>query len=214
MVEAEQAVGDITEYTSKPPIFYESVDVKNRTGDGFVRIKVEMQGSDLIDKQKWVNILANAGNFPHPAVLKMKPQDFQAFQYARLEKRVYEEADEEASDQYDFKVMVYNFVRKATVSFDKETLLDNGCYVDSKTNVLHFKLSRLVEYFRSQKDSTSTKKICFNLKHVMSAQKTNGKVYNKVSKKEISWPTWHFVSDPSEYSVLGDSAKKVTYEKD
>ena len=91
-------------------------------------------------------------------------QDFQAFQYARLEKRVYEEADEEASDQYDFKVMVYNFVRKATVSFDKETLLDNGCYVDSKTNVLHFKLSRLVEYFRSQKDSTSTKKICFNLK--------------------------------------------------
>ena len=214
LVEAEQAVGDITEYTSKPPIFYESVDVKNRTGDGFVRIKVEMQGSDLIDKQKWVNILANAGNFPHPAVLKMKPQDFQAFQYARLEKRVYEEADEEASDQYDFKVMVYNFVRKATVSFDKETLLDNGCYVDSKTNVLHFKLSRLVEYFRSQKDSTSTKKICFNLKHVMSAQKTNGKVYNKVSKKEISWPTWHFVSDPSEYSVLGDSAKKVTYEKD
>ena len=52
LVEAEQAVGDITEYTSKPPIFYESVDVKNRTGDGFVRIKVEMQGSDLIDKQK------------------------------------------------------------------------------------------------------------------------------------------------------------------
>ena len=28
LIKAEQAVGDITEFTSKPPIFYESVDVK------------------------------------------------------------------------------------------------------------------------------------------------------------------------------------------
>ena len=216
LVEAEQAVGDITEYTSKPPIFYESVDVKNRTGDGFVRIKVEMQGSDLIDKQKWVNILANAGNFPHPAVLKMKPIDFQAFQYARLEKRVYEEADEEASDLYEFKIMVYNFVRKATVSFDKSVLLDNGCYVDQKTHDLHFKLGRLVEYFRSQKDNTSIKKICFNLRHIMKAKKNNGKVYNPASKKEVSCPTWQFVSDPNEYHVLGDNSKptnQITHEE-
>jgi hypothetical protein len=216
LVEAEQAVGDITEYTSKPPIFYESVDVKNRTGDGFVRIKVEMQGSDLIDKQKWVNILANAGNFPHPAVLKMKPIDFQAFQYARLEKRVYEEADEEASDLYEFKIMVYNFVRKATVSFDKSVLLDNGCYVDQNTHDLHFKLGRLVEYFRSQKDNTSIKKICFNLRHIMKAKKNNGKVYNPASKKEVSCPTWQFVSDPNEYHVLGDNSKptnQITHEE-
>ena len=52
-------------------------------------------------KQKWVNILANAGNFPHPAILKMKSGDFHAFQYARLDKRVYEEADEE--DQNEFR---------------------------------------------------------------------------------------------------------------
>ena len=213
LVEAEQAVGDITEYTSKPPIFYESVDVKNRTGDGYIRIKVPMQGSDIIDKQKWVNILANAGNFPHPAVLKMKPGDFHVFQYARLEKRVYEEADEEASDDNEFKIMVYSFIRKATVSFGQDALLDGGCYVDQKTHDLHFKLNRLVEYFRSQKDNTSVKKICFNLKHIMKAKKLNGKVYNDVTKKEVSCPTWHFISDTEQYSVLGDDTKKIEHEK-
>ena len=50
LITAQQAVGDITEFTSKPPIFYESVDVKNRTGDSFTRIKVQMSGADIIDK--------------------------------------------------------------------------------------------------------------------------------------------------------------------
>ena len=39
LITAEESVGNITEYTSKPPIFYESVDVKNSSGDGFIRIR-------------------------------------------------------------------------------------------------------------------------------------------------------------------------------
>jgi hypothetical protein len=213
LIKAEQAVGDITEYTSKPPIFYESVDVKKRVGDGYIRINVPMQGSDIIDKQKWINILANAGNFPHPAILKMKPGEFHAFQYARLDKRVYEEADEEASDDNEFKIMVYSFIRKSTVSFDDGVLLEGGCYVNQKTHDLEFRLNRLVEYFRSQRDNTSVKKICFNLKHIMKAKKKNGKIYNSISKKEVSCPTWHFISDPGQYSVLGDVAKKIEHDK-
>jgi len=213
LIKAEQAVGDITEFTSKPPIFYESVDVKNRTGDGFIRIKVQMSGSDIIDKHKWVNILANSGNFPHPAILKMKPLEFQAFQYARLEKRVYEEADEEASDDHEFKNMVYAFIRKATVSFNQDALLDGGCYVEDNGR-LHFRLTKLVEYFRSQKDNTSQRQICFNLRNIMQANNLRGKVYNKVLKKDVSCPTWHFKSDTEQYTVLGDAAKKITHEKD
>ena len=143
----------------------------------------------------------------------MKPGDFHVFQYARLEKRVFEEADEEASDDNEFKIMVYSFIRKATVSFGQDALLDGGCYVDQKTHDLHFKLNRLVEYFRSQKDNTSVKKICFNLKHIMKAKKLNGKVYNDVTKKEVSCPTWHFISDTEQYSVLGDDTKKIEHEK-
>ena len=194
-------------------IFYESVDVKNRTGDGFIRIKVQMSGSDIIDKHKWVNILANSGNFPHPAILKMKPLEFQAFQYARLEKRVYEEADEEASDDHEFKNMVYAFIRKATVSFNQDALLDGGCYVEGNGRI-HFRLTKLVEYFKSQKDNTSQRQICFNLRNIMKAKNLRGKVYNKVLKKDISCPTWHFESDTEQYTVLGDAAKKVTHEKD
>jgi hypothetical protein len=171
-----------------------------------------MKGSELIDKTKWVNILADSGSFPRPAILKMKPLDFQAFQYARLDKRQYEEADEEASDDHEFKNMVYAFIRKATVSFNQDALLEGGCYVE-KDGRLHFRLERLMEYLKSQKDNTSQKQVCFNLKHIMQAKNLRGKIRNKVSKKNISCPTWHFESDPEQYTVLGDATKKVTHEK-
>ena len=213
LITAEEAVGNITEYTSEPPIYYESVDVKSRSGDGFTRIRVEMKGSELIDKTKWVNILADSGSFPRPAILKMKPLDFQAFQYARLEKRQYEEAEEEASDNHEFKMIVYDFIRKATVSFNQGDLLDGGCYVTQEGR-LHFKLKRLMEYLKSQKNNISQKKVCFRLRHIMKAEHLSGKVFNKALKKNISCPTWHFASDPEQYTVLGDNTKKVTHEKD
>jgi len=51
------------------------------------------------------------------------------------------------------------------------------------------------------------------LKHIMKAKKLNGKVYNDVTKKEVSCPTWHFISDTEQYSVLGDDTKKIEHEK-
>ena len=213
LITAEESVGNITEYTSKPPIFYESVDVKNRSGDGFIRIRVQMKGSELIDKTKWVNKLADSGCFPRPSILKMKPFDFSTFQYARLEKRQCEEAVEEASDDHEFKNMVYAFIRKATVSFNQDALLEGGCYVE-KNGRLHFRLGRFMEYLKSQKDNTSQKQVCFNLKHIMQAKNLRGKIRNKVSKKDVSCPTWYFESDPEQYTVLGDATKKITHEKD
>ena len=46
----------------------------------------------------------------------------------------------------------------------------------------------------------------------MKAKKLNGKVYNSVTKKEVSCPTWHFIAETEQYSVLGDNAKKVEIE--
>ena len=65
---------------------------------------------------------------------------------------------------------------------------------------------------KSKTNIKSSKKICFNLKHIMKAKKLNGKVYNDVTKKEVSCPTWHFIAETEQYSVLGDSAKKVEIE--
>ena len=38
--------------------------------------------------------------------------------------------------------------------------------------------------------------------------KTNGSVYNDITKKEFHVPTWHFKSDPNQYMVKGDNARK------
>ena len=121
VAKAEQALGDVTEYMSDPPIFYETVDVKD--GDSFKRIRIKMKGSDLINKEKWVNVLADGGHFPHPAILDMKIKEFQAMQYARLGKRVSEKAEEEASDSYEFKMLVYEFCKKTNCVFSKNSVV-------------------------------------------------------------------------------------------
>jgi len=92
-------------------------------------------------------------------------------------------------------------------------LLEGGCYVE-KNGRLHFRLGRFMEYLKSQKDNTSQKQVCFNLKHIMQAKNLRGKIRNKVSKKDVSCPTWYFESDPEQYTVLGDATKKITHEKD
>ena len=71
-----------------------------------------------------------------------------------------------------------------------------------------------MEYLKSQRDNTSQRQVCFNLKHIMQAKNLRGKIYNEALGKDVSCPTWHFESDTEQYTVLGDAAKKVTHEKD
>ena len=47
----------------------------------------------------------------------------------------------------------------------------------------------------------------------MQAKNLRGKVYNEALDKDISCPTWHFISDPEQYIVLGDQAIPVTPKK-
>jgi hypothetical protein len=209
---AKEAMGHIVEYKSNPPMFFEHTEVKD--GKEMKLIRVEMSGSELINKEKWVNKLADAAQFPHPAILDMKPKEFTLMQYSRLEKKVVEEAPEEADVDYEFKMLVYEFIRKQTVSFEKHALLDNACYVDRKTHELHFKISDLMSYLKTMKINEPIRRITYKLKQVLNAKKTNGDVYNDITKKRVSCPTWHFKSDPNQYMVKGDNAKEITHEKD
>ena len=213
LVEATQGLGNITEYTSVPPIFYETVEVTQ--ADKVKKfIRVEMTGDVLINKKLWINALTSMGNFPPIAIVKLKDAAFLDMQYERLEKRVKEKADEEASEEYEFKALVYDFIRKQTVSFLKEDLLENACYVDKKTSLLDFKLDNFMNYLKTQKINTPRRKITFKLKHFLQAEKINGTVFNKITNKKKSIPTWRFKSDPDKYEVLGDDAKPVIdYEK-
>jgi len=209
---AKEAMGHIVEYKSNPPMYFEHTEVQD--GNKMKLIRVEMSGSEIINKEKWINKLADAGNFPHPAIHDMKKNDFTLMQYSRLEKKVIEIAPEEADVDYEFKMLVYEFIRKQTVSFEKHALLDNACYVDRKTHELHFKISDLMSYLKTIKINEPLRRITYKLKQVMNAKKTNGDVYNDITKKRVSCPTWHFKSDPNQYMVKGDNAKEITHEKD
>ena len=212
VAKAEEAMGPIVEYQSNPPMFFEHTEVKR--GKEMKLIRVEMSGSELIEKEKWVRKLADAGLFPHPAILDMKAKEFQAMQYVRLEKKVAEIAEEEADMDYEFKMLVYDFIRKQTVSFEKRALLENACYVDEKTHNLDFKITDFMEFLRSMRINEPMRRITYKLKHVMGAKKINGDVINELTNKRVSCPTWRFKSDPQQYVVKENSAKKITNEED
>src|SRR5210317_155144 len=209
---AKEAMGHIVEYTSNPPMYFEHTEVQN--GKEMKLIRVEMSGSELINKEKWTNKLSDAGQFPHPAILDMKAKEFTLMQYSRLEKKVVEIAEEEADVDYEFKMLVYEFIRKQTVSFEKHALLDNACYVERKTYELHFRIHDFMSYLKSLKRNDHIKSITYKLRKIMKAKKTHGEVYNNITNKRVSCPTWHFKSDPNHYMVKGDGAKEITDEKD
>jgi hypothetical protein len=71
-----------------------------------------------------------------------------------------------------------------------------------------------MSYLKTIKINEPLRRITYKLKQVMNAKKTNGDVYNDITKKRVSCPTWHFKSDPNQYMVKGDNAKEITHEKD
>ena len=212
--EATQALGNITCYLSKPPIYFESVDVKNENGDGYKRIKIEMKGEDLINKQKWVNNLANQGHFPHISLIDMKTKDFLVMQYERLQNQLYEAADEEASEDFEFKSLIYNFIKKTTVSYDKSALFNQGCYVNQETKELDFRLPNLMNYLKARNIKINVNELTFKLKEILKARKVNGTVYDEVLKQNKSCPTWRFEADTNEYVVQITGTERKVIEHD
>ena len=216
LVKATQALGKITRYLSEPPIFFESVDVKNENGSGYKRIRIEMQGEDIINKQKWLNKLANQGYFPHISLHEQKSSDFLVMQYERLENCLNEAADEEASEDFEFKSIIYSFVNKMTVSYNKEDLLKNACYVNKDTHELDFKLPSLMEYLKSNHIKIPANQLTLKLKKIMGAKKINGTVYDEVLDKQRSYPTWRFKSDTDKYvvQITGSAAKQIEHDQE
>ena len=216
LVKATQALGKITKYLSEPPIFFESVDVKNENGSGYKRIRIEMQGEDIINKQKWLNKLANQGCFPHISLHEQKSSDFLVMQYERIENCLHEAADEEASEDFEFKSIIYAFVNKMTVSYNKEDLLKNACYVNKDTHELDFKLPNLMEYLKSNHIKIPANQLTLKLKKIMGAKKVNGTVYDEVLDKQRSYPTWRFKSDTDKYvvQITGGSAKQIEHDQE
>ena len=207
LVGAEEALGQITEYCSVPPIFYESVDVKTDDKGGHKRIRIEMDGSFFLYKDKYLTRLANAGHFPHDSILNMKSQEFRTMNLNRLAIRIYEKAEEEATPEYEFKTIMWDFLSKCTVSIIKSDLLDGACYYNEKTKEMDIRLPKLLSYLRANRDPRSIRKLTFDLKHILNAEKINGTVKNAVGKYK-SCPTWRFKESRENFVITINQGQK------
>jgi hypothetical protein len=200
LVEAKEALGYITQHCSTPPIFYESVDVKKEDSKGHKRIRIEMDGSDFLYKDKYLAKLANAGHFAHDALMSMTAINFRKMNMNRMDKRHYEKAAEESSPEYEFKTLILDFINKCTVSVNRSHLLDGACYYNHKTKEMDIRINKLVDYLRATRDPRPLRKLAFDLKHILNAKKINGTVKD-VFGKEKSCPTWRFTEDPKNFII-------------
>jgi hypothetical protein len=207
LVEAKEALGQITQHCSDPPIFYESVDVKTDDKGGHKRIRIEMDGSFFLYKDKYLTQLANAGHFPHDSILDMKSVEFRKMNLARLAIRNYEKAEEEATPEYEFKMLMWDFLSKCTVSIIKSDLLDGACYYNQKTKEMDIRLPKLLSYLSANRDRRSIRKLTFDLKHILKAKKINGTVKNALGKLK-SCPTWRFKEDRENFVVTINQGQK------
>ena len=207
LVEAKEALGQITQHCSDPPIFYESVDVKTDDKGGHKRIRIEMDGSFFLYKDKYLTQLANAGHFPHDSILDMKSVEFRKMNLARLAIRNYEKAEEEATPEYEFKMLMWDFLSKCTVSVIKSDLHDGACYYNQKTKEMDIRLPKLLSYLSANRDRRSIRKLTFDLKHILKAKKINGTVKNALGKLK-SCPTWRFKEDRENFVVTINQGQK------
>jgi len=207
LVGAEEALGQITKYCSKPPIFYESVLVKtihHASTDGkgsHEQVRVEMKGSDFLNKEKYITRLADAGYFPHDSILKMKPNDFIKMNIGRLDRMSYEKAEEEATPEYEFKTLIRDFLNKCTVSVIRSDLLDGACYYDEEAKKVEIRMPKLMEYLKASRDFRPLKKVCFDLKKMLNAKKVTGYVKDNLGK-EKSCPTWRFEEKKENFRII------------
>jgi len=211
---AEDILGMVYEYGSVPPKFYMYVKVKG-TKDTLKDVRVEFKGSELKDKKAFLTKLHNFGHFPPKALEMMKATDFSDFIDARLSVRTYEEASDEAHHDFDFVSLMRTFLVKATVSINKWDLLDGACYYDQKKKLMHLRLDRLQQYLHATKQPMNTNELTFKLKHILKAEKCNGKVKTKVGT-EKSCPTWTYPEDPENFvlTIEGkESLKEIENEK-
>jgi len=206
LVEAEESLGNITQYCSDPPIFYENVAVKKDNKE-YKRIRIEMDGSFFLYKDKYLTRLANAGHFPHDAILDKKSPEFRKMNLARLAKRNYEKAAEESTPEYEFKALIQNFLNRCTVSIVKSHLLDGACYYNQETKEMEIRIHKLMDYLKANRDFRPVRKLTFDLKHLLKAKKVNGYVKN-IFGKEKSCPTWRFKEDRENFIVTINQGQK------
>ena len=193
--DARESFGTLTKYESHPPKYYESIDVQTSNG-GTQRVTVIMSGEDLIDKNKYVNKLANMGYFLPLPVMKMKPSEFLEHQYVRLANMNYEQAPAAANKIENFKNIFYDFVESSLTSYREVDVKRGSVYIkkekESSDTEAWFQFKNLRQYLKDKKEETDERNIALLLKQAFGSEnaddckEVNGYVKDEISKKRIS----------------------------
>jgi hypothetical protein len=199
LITAHDILGSIHEYGSVPPKFFMYVQVK-KTSDTLKPVRVEFTGSELKNKMLFMKKLHDWGHFPPKVLDQMKPNDFADFIDGLLERRGFEVASEEANIDFDFKVLMRDFLEKTTVSLDKADMLDGACFYDRKKQVMHFKLNKLQQYLQAARQPMHSRELTFKITKILNGKKNNGKVFDRLGQ-EKSCPTWEYPEDRENFVI-------------
>ena len=199
LITAHDILGSIHEYGSVPPKFFMYVQVK-KTSETLKPVRVEFTGSELKNKALFMKKLHDWGHFPPKVLDQMKPNDFADFIDGLLERRGFEVASEEANIDFDFKVLMRDFLEKTTVSLDKADMLDGACFYDRKKQVMHFKLNKLQQYLQAARQPMHSRELTFKITKILNGKKNNGKVFDRLGQ-EKSCPTWEYPEDKENFVI-------------
>jgi hypothetical protein len=213
LIQADETLGQIFEYSSVPPKYYMYVKVK-RSKTKLEDVRVEFKGSELMDKKAFISKLQDFGYFPPRALERMKADDFKNVMDQRIDKKITEEATEEANIDHDFKSLMRDFFEKTTVTVHKIHLLSGACYYDLEDRKIHFKLAELKSYLSGNRILMSASELMFKIQKVLKAKKTNGKAKTKTGE-EISCPSWSYPEDRENILITVEDGEtlKITEEE-
>ena len=77
---------------------------------------------------------------------------------------------------------------------------------------MDIRISKLMDYLKANRDFRPIRKIAFDLKHLLKAEKINGKVKNNFGKDK-SCPTWRFKEDPENFTITVTPGQQQIEEK-
>ena len=72
---------------------------------------------------------------------------------------------------------------------------------------MDIRLPKLLSYLRANRDPRSIRKLTFDLKHILKAEKINGTVKNAVGKYK-SCPTWRFKESRENFVITINQGQK------
>ena len=199
IVQATEVIGDITEYTSRPPRFF--IDAKSSDPEKD-KERIEVDGPTLRNKEAFYDAALEQASIWLP---DMKSGQYKEIMKEKFDRRLKEVAPEEANEDYEFKETFGEFLELINAYTKKENLLEGVNYFNIKNKSLEFNLNQFSKFLKSRKIKISRGALCTKIKRVLKAEKKTGKVSK--GKEEISCVTWeikNFNIKESQLTVEGE----------